>query len=358
MKEKRKLKKVLIVIIISILVLNIVFFFFRFIICQSTLKSSMNRNEVSELQQLKLDNKMQTVLLEGKSKDLPILITVHGGPGTPIPFSVGGRGAFPELTDKYIMVYWDQYGCGKNYSVLNYDVTINSYVNMLSDLVVEIRKQFPGNNIYLFGMSWGTILTCKAANRLPNEISGIIAYGQIVRDLGKNKDSYNQLTQCDLKEEERQVLEHVMKSDNCDIDSRLEVYTLIGKYTNGYFYKDKDESNSSFYKIILKTFFSPDYTIRNAYEALIGGNKNTQTNSNLLNEMFNINLTKELLQLKVPYLIIQGEDDIVASTSIANDLVEHSLNPNLEIKVFEKSGHIPTNNCFKKVIDAIIDLSK
>ncbi|MBU3113200.1 alpha/beta fold hydrolase [Clostridium lacusfryxellense] len=351
MKGKKKLTKVLI-IIISIFV---IFFLVRFIICQVTLRNSTNRNEISELQQVKLDNKMQTVLLEGETKNLPIMITVHGGPGSPIPFNVGCRGIFPELTNKYIMVYWDQYGCAKNYEKLNHDVTIDSYANMLSDLVLEMKKQFPNKKIYLFGMSWGTVLTCKVANRLPNDINGVVAYGQIIRDVAKDKDTYNQLVQCDLTVDERKVLKHVMESDNCDMKSRLEVYALISKYTNGFFYKDKDESNSRFYKIILKTFFSPDYSLKNAYGTIVDGNQNVQTNSNVLEEMFNINLTKELLQLKVPYLILQGKDDIVASTSIAKQVVENSNNPNLKIKVFENSGHIPTNNCFEKVISSIID---
>ena len=37
------------------------------------------------------------MLIEGKSKDNPIVITLHGGPGTPIPFSVGCRGLYGGL---------------------------------------------------------------------------------------------------------------------------------------------------------------------------------------------------------------------------------------------------------------------
>ena len=40
----------------------------------------------------------QKVLIEGRSQELPVVITLHGGPGTPIPFSVGCRGLFPEFT--------------------------------------------------------------------------------------------------------------------------------------------------------------------------------------------------------------------------------------------------------------------
>lgn len=47
------------------------------------------------------------MLVDGRMENLPIVITLHGGPGTPIPFSVGCRGLFPEFTDRFIMVYWD-----------------------------------------------------------------------------------------------------------------------------------------------------------------------------------------------------------------------------------------------------------
>lgn len=52
----------------------------------------------------------QKVLMEGKEESLPIVITLHGGPGTPIPFSAGCRGLFPEFTNQFIMAYWDPLG--------------------------------------------------------------------------------------------------------------------------------------------------------------------------------------------------------------------------------------------------------
>ena len=46
-------------------------------------------NKVSELLTMNLGGYNQKVLIEGKNEKLPIVITLHGGPGTPIPFSVG-----------------------------------------------------------------------------------------------------------------------------------------------------------------------------------------------------------------------------------------------------------------------------
>ena len=68
--------------------------------------------EVSEIAEVSLGGRVQKIAIEGKSKNLPVVIALHGGPGSPVPFSVGCRGLFPEWTDKAVMVFWDQLGCG------------------------------------------------------------------------------------------------------------------------------------------------------------------------------------------------------------------------------------------------------
>lgn len=68
-------------------------------------KKIKSNNAISKLCSFSLGEFQQKVLIEGKSKDNPIAITLHGGPGTSIPFSVGCRGLFSVFTDEFIMVY-------------------------------------------------------------------------------------------------------------------------------------------------------------------------------------------------------------------------------------------------------------
>lgn len=72
-------------------------------------------------------------MIEGKSDDFPVVIMLHGGQGTPIPYCVGSRGLFPDLTNKCIMVFWDQYGCGINRADLPHNICINEFVQMTND---------------------------------------------------------------------------------------------------------------------------------------------------------------------------------------------------------------------------------
>ncbi len=71
---------------------------------------------ISEIARVKLGGYEQRILLEGKNADAPVVLFLHGGPGFPPPFCVGARGLFPDITDRFIAVYWDQYGSGINHA--------------------------------------------------------------------------------------------------------------------------------------------------------------------------------------------------------------------------------------------------
>lgn len=52
-------------------------------------------SEISEIKTYSLGGYAQKVLIEGKKRENPVLIFLHGGPGSPIPFCEGCRGMFP-----------------------------------------------------------------------------------------------------------------------------------------------------------------------------------------------------------------------------------------------------------------------
>lgn len=49
-------------------------------------KLIIKENEISEIVTFSLGKIPQKILIEGKSRDLPVVINLHGGPGSPIPF--------------------------------------------------------------------------------------------------------------------------------------------------------------------------------------------------------------------------------------------------------------------------------
>ncbi|MED9996269.1 MAG: alpha/beta fold hydrolase, partial [Paludibacteraceae bacterium] len=171
-------------------------------------KQIIANNEVSNLYTFNLGGYNQKVLVEGKSKTLPVVICLHGGPGTPIPFSVGCRGLFPEFTDQFIMVYWDQLGCGANNHKIDDSFTVDMFVSMTKDLIAEIKRFFPENDLYMFATSWGSVLSVKVLQEMPNEIKGVVVYGQLVKNLFYNQEVYDALSQTKLSAKKLEAIKN------------------------------------------------------------------------------------------------------------------------------------------------------
>ncbi|MCM1183707.1 MAG: alpha/beta fold hydrolase [Roseburia sp.] len=169
-------------------------------------KNYQHDNEISELLNVTLGGYEQKILIEGKRKELPVVLTLHGGPGTPIPFSVGCRGLFPEFTDKFIMVYWDQYGCGINNHIITDTFTMDNFVQMTEELVIELKKMFPDNKFLIFSTSWGSVLSAMLLDKNPYAVDSVVACGQIIKNVCFCDEVFQTLKDSRIS---RKKLEHI-----------------------------------------------------------------------------------------------------------------------------------------------------
>lgn len=176
-------------------------------------KEIIANNQVSRLTTYKIGGYEQKVLLDEKFETSPILIFLHGGPGTPIPFSEGCRGMFPKLTDQCIMVYWDQLGCGINNYGIDNSFTIERFTDMTVDLIQAVRSEFPNNPINLFAVSWGSVLAAKAAVRVPELLNRVMVYGQVLKNLMFNEEVYDELKKSGLSPRKQKLLDDMFKKD-------------------------------------------------------------------------------------------------------------------------------------------------
>lgn len=315
-------------------------------------KLAILKNEVSDLYTFKLGGYSQKVLVEGKSRDLPVVVTLHGGPGTPIPFSVGCRGLFPEFTDRFIMVYWDQLGCGINNHVIDGQFGIESFVDMTVELFGEIRKLFPTNRIYVFAVSWGSVLSAKALERVPELAEGVVACGQIVKDVFLGAEVINALEEAGLPAKQMERIKNIRAEQITPKDMQL-VSSSIRKYTEGYV--NRRGKQAPIWPVIRGLLASPDYRLRDVKAVMVNGYRH---NVELWKELLSLDLSDALKKVRVPYRIFQGDTDIVASTETVRKLVEDSGNPCLECQVVAHTGHLPGEEMVGQILQALICLER
>lgn len=298
-------------------------------------KISTSYNEISQLCTFCLGGYNQKVLIEGKSKENPVVITLHGGPGTPIPFSVGCRGLFPVFTDRFIMVYWDQLGCGINNYVINDTFTIDMFVRMTEELVEQIRVKFPKNKIMIFATSWGSILSAKLLEKNSHAVDEVIACGQIVKDVFICDEVRNALANSNLSPKKLGKIRNVTKDNFTGKDLQL-ISGALRKYTDAY--QNKAGEIAPMGTMIKGLIKSPDYTMKDFKAIMVNG---YMKNTSLWKEIIQINLTEQLSNVEIPYVILQGDTDIVASTQTVKELVASCKNPNLSYYVVKNTGHMP-----------------
>ncbi len=304
-------------------------------------------NEISELCTFSLGGYEQKVLIEGKKKELPVVLTLHGGPGTPLPFSVGCRGLFPAFTDNFIMVYWDQLGCGINNHLIDDSFQIETFVRMTEELVNQIRARFPNNKLMIFSTSWGSILSARLLEKNPHAVDAVIACGQIIRDVFLCDEVIDTLSQSNIPQKKLERIKNITKEHVTGKELQL-LSGSLRKYTNAY--QNKAGAKAPVGPIIKGLLTSPDYTMKDFKAIIVNG---YLKNTSLWEEILNLDLSESLRKVEIPYTILQGDTDIVASTSLVKELVEKSSNPNLNYQIIVNTGHLPGAEMMDKLLSVL-----
>jgi pimeloyl-ACP methyl ester carboxylesterase len=132
-----------------------------------------------EEREVMLGGVKQVIALEGLDEG-PIMIMLHGGPLAPVIYGHAYRGYYPILHKNVGLVWWDQYGCGRNHAGnIDENIKVEDYAGMTVDLVDAVHAMFPERKIILNGNSFGSYLALYAADKRHDIVSGLICLGPI-----------------------------------------------------------------------------------------------------------------------------------------------------------------------------------
>ena len=258
---------------------------------------------------------------------------------------------FPSFTDRFIMVYWDQLGCGiNNYKITN-DFSIEDFVNMTQDLIMEVKKLFPNNKLFIFSTSWGSVLSALVSEKNQNEIDGVVVCGQILKNLFFNEAVIEALENSNISKAKLDIIKKTNSNDATSKELQV-VSQCLTKYTNAY--NNKNGKKAPTGEVIKGLLTSPDYKFKDFKAIMINGYKK---NTSLWNELLKIDLTATLSKINIPYIILQGDTDVVAYTQDVKELVEKSNNKNIKCYIVKNTGHLPGIEMMEEIQNKLIELA-
>jgi pimeloyl-ACP methyl ester carboxylesterase len=323
------------------------------------------QNSLAILEKISLGSINQWISIRAKDTKKPILLYLHGGPGTPVmPLF---RHFQAPLEDYFIVVQWEQRGAGKSFSwrIPKESMTIEQFISDLHELILSLCKRFNKEKIYLMGHSWGSVLGIMAVQRYPQLFHAYIGVGQASNTVETEKIMYQFVMDKSKELGDKKTVKTLKKIGppfnkmqlpytNFYKDgyfSKMRVYGLVAKY-GGLIY------NVSGYRSLVKCFLKylpflkPEYTLLDLIRIMQGNFFSTRT---MMKELLTVNLSVQVPEVKVPVYFLMGRHDYNWSAELAKKYFDVLKAPKKEFIWFEKSAHAPNGEEATKFNKIIIE---
>jgi pimeloyl-ACP methyl ester carboxylesterase len=150
-------------------------------------------NGVEELLPIQINDITQWISIRGRDRRNPILLFLHGGPGSPtMPAAYTFQSPWE---DYFTVVQWDQRGAGKTYAsndpkALSSTITVEKMTSDAEEIVRYLQKRYDKKKIFLLGHSWGTVLGVALVQRHPEWFYAYVGVGQMVNGRRNEEDGY------------------------------------------------------------------------------------------------------------------------------------------------------------------------
>jgi pimeloyl-ACP methyl ester carboxylesterase len=287
----------------------------------------------------------QWVTIKGE-RSKPIILFLHGGPGSPIsPYS---DKLYKELEKDFIIVQWDQRGTGKTFgkyapeeltpeylkeNPLSIELMMNDGIELSAYLLKHLQKQ----KLILFGTSWGSVLGVKMASKRPELYYAYVGHSQIVYP-AIDVDFYNNIYK---------------RAESKNDKEALDILNTIGKPPY-----DRARKAGQLFRVVKKYeamnstpapdnwfVLSPEYDNEKDNQNRSDGDDYSFVNYagdsklNVLPMSANINLMKDNLTFQIPVYFIQGNEDILTPQEKTKNYFNKIRAPKKKYYLLPKTAH-------------------
>jgi pimeloyl-ACP methyl ester carboxylesterase len=134
---------------------------------------------IASLEKININGTEQWITIRGHDATRPILL--HLGMGGPGGGGFATRSLFEPLEKDFVVVAWDEPGTGKSYKALPIEtLTPQRFVDDAYALTLYLRERFHQEKIYVYGVSWSSIIGVNLVQQHPELFHAYIGNGQMV----------------------------------------------------------------------------------------------------------------------------------------------------------------------------------
>ena len=295
---------------------------------------------VEDNRAIPINGTQQWISVRGKDRRNPILLVLHGGPGSP---EMPDDWTFQTpWEDFFTVVEWDQRGAGKTYSLtdpklIEPTMTLPQMVSDTEQVIEYLRNTYGKRKIILLGHSWGSVLGVTVAQRHPDWLYAYVGVGQLINTIQNEREGYDfAMSEAKVHNNAEAIkdLEAIAPYPGDTATLSLQKIGAQRKwlmYYGGLAWGRKDfKWDADAWEL------SPDYTEKDL-DAVDAGSAFSITN--LLTTFMQVNL-EQTTKFRCPIFLFVGRHDYTTSHTLAEEWFRRVSAPQKELVWFDDASHM------------------
>ena len=273
-----------------------------------------------------------TLHIWSKNAQNPVLLFVHGGPGSPNRHHIANK--LMPLTSHFTLVGYDERGCGDSRIKASLPLSIDDLVRQLRGVVLYAKSLFPDTPLFVVGESFGSALSLITLSTSSLPVDAYIGYGQVAErrplEIQKGMLFLSEL----MKQGKTKEFEHWKR-----------------KLTSPSFPSSQRETNrylAAYYDLLEKkdipSFYDREILPYQTSEEFTQQAKKNQGRDNRvgIDALFHSlpDSFDPFLHLPMPAHILAGEWDIVVPPDYQRSVYERIEAPSKTMTIVKEAGHV------------------
>lgn len=288
----------------------------------------------------------QWITARAISKGQPLLLYLHGGPGSAVSdFSY----AFQKPWEDYFtVVQWDQRGFGR--SAIDLDkmgpVTKDQLVADAIELIEVLRKRYRQDKVILVGHSFGTIIGASVARARPDLLYAYVGLGQVTNWPTLFQDSKDAMLAIARASGDKDFVARLTRIPPGPPAANVEAFgewsgTIQAEAApKGYFWYNARSGEDLARRTLSWPLLSPSVSLRE-FASTLFRDDSRKTRLPLVRSVATWDFRKDLgRRFDVPMIFVSGRHDLTTPVGKAAELEREIDAPYKAMNILQHSAHV------------------
>ncbi|MCC7180985.1 MAG: alpha/beta hydrolase [Acidobacteria bacterium] len=275
----------------------------------------------------------QWVGVRGADRSNPVILVVHGGPGE-TQWPVASK--YAPWERMFTVVQWDQRGAGRTFGrngAATPEVNLDRITRDGIEVVEHLCRTLGKEKVIVLGHSWGSIVAIRMVQRRPELFAAYVGTGQVASWKASVNMQFDRLLENARRDGDAETLRDLESIGRPDPSDATQYFA----FTRGRLFAAMPAPDQDWLKGLRSMTPESLGVDPKEFQDLAAGME--LSGRSVLPDQMATDLPATATDIRVPFFVIQGRDDITTPTAAAVEYFERVRAPQKALVLIDGAGH-------------------